>query len=246
MPDFDPYRYHPELRSRITDPRTSYFRTFTVAVVAEKARELGLPQWWFSDEDREAMREEALRDNRETDLWVFAYGSLMWDPALEFAEVRRARAPGHVRRFILKDIFGARGTADAPGLMAALDTGAGCEGLAFRIARDRIEEETEILWRREQVGAAYQAAFVPVDLSDGPVTALTFVADHDAALIDATLSRDEQVCLAATGEGFLGTSLEYLRNIHEKFAVLGIKDDDVTSLLRDAEAFAARQAKAGG
>lgn len=57
---------------------------------------------------------------------MFAHGSLMWDPAIDFAEVRRAWLPGHARRFILCDIHGARGTRDAPGLMAALDRGDGC------------------------------------------------------------------------------------------------------------------------
>jgi hypothetical protein len=76
----------------------------------------------------------AALEGHEGDLWVFGYGSLIWDPALEFAEVRRAFAPNHRRRFILEDIYGGRGTPNGPGLMAALDDGDGCNGLCFRIA----------------------------------------------------------------------------------------------------------------
>ena len=137
----DPFSHHPELRGKIVDPRQSFLRSFTIADLSAKMTELGLPlDWWHTDEEREAMRAETLAGRRDSDLWVFAYGSLMWDPAFRFAEVRRARVPDYARRFILKDTYGARGTFDSPGLMAALDKGPGCEGLLFRIAREHIEE----------------------------------------------------------------------------------------------------------
>ena len=235
--DSDPFLHHPELRGKIIDSLSSGLRTFTTATLATVAQELGLPVWWYSDADREALRATALSDRPRGDLWIFAYGSLMWDPAIRFAEVRRARAPGHARRFILKDVFGARGTPDTPGLMAALDRGTGCDGLLFRIASADIDAETEILWRREQVGPAYKAPFIEAQLADRSVSALTFVADHDAEMIDAAMTRDEQVRYAATGHGFLGSSLEYLENIQAKFAALGIRDPEVDNLLRAAEAY---------
>jgi cation transport protein ChaC len=68
----------------------------------------------YDDDTREGLRRAALAGH-EGDLWVFGYGSLIWDPALEFAEVRRAFAPNHRRRFILEDIYGGRGTPTAPG-----------------------------------------------------------------------------------------------------------------------------------
>jgi cation transport protein ChaC len=163
----------------------------------------------------------------------------MWDPAFRFAEVRRAHATGHQRRFILKDVHGARGNEDVPGLMAALDTGAGCNGLAFRIVTEEVEAETEILWRREQVLPAYNAEFIDVDLSDARISTLTFVADLDADVIDGNLTRDEQIRYFATGNGFLGTSLDYLANIERHFEKLGIIDDDVTALLHDTRAYVA-------
>lgn len=48
---------------------------------------------------------------------------MMWDPAFRFEEVPRAHVLSYARRFILKDIYGGRGTVDAPGLMVALDKG---------------------------------------------------------------------------------------------------------------------------
>jgi glutathione-specific gamma-glutamylcyclotransferase len=162
---------------------------------------------------------------------------LMWDPAIRFAEVRRARVPHYSRRFILKDIYGGRGTVDAPGLMAALDKGPGCDGLVFRVLREHVEEETAILWRREKIGPAYTPTFVEAVVADETVSALTFVADYNAELIDPNLTRDEQIHFFATGMGFFGPSIDYLKNIAKKFTALGIHDEDVTSLLRETEAY---------
>lgn len=235
----DPFHHHPELRGQIVDPSGSFFRNFDLSVLERICAERGLAcGWWHADAEREALRRRELAGRSSGDLWVFAYASLMWDPALRFVEVRRARVAGHARRFILKDVHGARGTAERPGLMAALDAGSGCEGLAFRIPAELVEEETEILWRRERIAPAYEAAFVTAEVAGEPCTALTFVADHSAPEISAGLTREEQVALIATGSGFLGSSLDYIRQIEAKFLALGIEDAHVTALCRDAERLA--------
>jgi cation transport protein ChaC len=191
--------------------------------------------WWYADREREADRAETLAGRRDSDLWVFGYGSLMWDPGIRFEEVRRAYVPGYARRFILRDVYGGRGTVDAPGLMVALDKGDGCHGLAFRISRTDLEEETEVLWRRERIGPAYVPVFVEAVTANARLTALAFVADHEADLIDANIGRAQQVEYCATGTGFMGSSLDYLRNINRQFAALGIQDDEVSELLRETE-----------
>ena len=234
----DPFSHHPELRGKISDPLNSFFRTFSIEKLAALMKKHGLSaEWWHSDEEREASRAHTLANHRGSDLWVFAYGSLMWDPAFRFEEVRRAHVPNYARRFILKDIHGGRGTADTPGLMAALDKGPGCDGLAFRIARENLDAETRILWLREKVGPAYTPVFVEAIASDRLITALTFAADHEADLIDGNLTRAQQIEYCATGKGFMGTSLDYLKNIANQFAALGIQDDDVSALLRDTQAY---------
>jgi cation transport protein ChaC len=234
----DPFSFHPELRDKISDPLTSPSRTLTTAKLAAVSKERRLPlDWWYSDSEREAERAKILAGRRDTDLWVFGYGSLMWDPAFRFEEVRRAHLPGYARRFILKDIYGGRGTADAPGLMVALDKGHGCDGLAFRISRENTDEETEVLWRRERIGPAYTPVFVEAITADSRVIALTFVADHEADLIDASLTRAQQIEYCASGIGFMGSSLDYLKNIHRQFLALGVRDDEVSELLRETEAY---------
>jgi cation transport protein ChaC len=234
----DPFSFHPELRDKISDPLASPSRNLTTAKLAAISRERALPMnWWYSNNEREAERVEILAGRRDIDLWVFGYGSLMWDPAFRFEEVRRARVEEYARRFILKDIYGGRGTVDSPGLMVALDKGPFCDGLAFRISRENTEEETEVLWRRERIGPAYTPVFVEAITADRRMTALTFVADHEADLIDASLSRAQQIEYCARGIGFMGSSLDYLKNINRQFAALGIQDDEVSGLLRETEAY---------
>ncbi len=237
----DAFAYHPELRGKITDPLTSFFRTFSIEMLIQRFPQMEVhPNWAYPDEVREGLRARTVADHGTGDLWVFGYGSLMWDPAFRFAEVRRAQVPGYARRFILLDDKGVRGTKDAPGLMAALDRGAGCEGLAFRIAAAHVEAETEILWRREMVGPGYVPTFVTALIDGRPQTALTFVADHDAQMIRPDLSRAQQVRCIAQGAGFLGTSLGYLENIVSQFGLLGIVDAESAGLLQEVEAYLAQ------
>jgi cation transport protein ChaC len=236
--DIDPFRNCEALRGKIRDPETSFFRDLDIPALADSLREQGLdPGWLHPDDVREATRHAALEGWRGRDLWVFAYGSLMWDPGILFTDVRYARVTGYARRFCLYDDKGGRGDRETPGLMAALDLGHHCDGLAFLVAADRLEDETERLWRREMIGPAYVPAFVPMTLDGQTVPALTFTADHAARDIRTDLSHAEKVRLIATGKGTLGTSLEYIENLARHLDALGLDDDEVTSLLRDAHAF---------
>jgi cation transport protein ChaC len=234
----DPFAHHPMLRGKITDPMKSFFRDFRPSDLDVRMKELGLPDnWRRTDEEIEATRKQALAGRLDQDLWVFGYGSLMWDPAFLFAEVRRGRMIGYHRRFCLKDSLGARGTREAPGLMAALDEGAECNGLAFRIKKERVDEETKVLWRREMIAPAYKPVFAEVVTDFGRIEALSFAADHSADMIASAITRPEQVRFIATGTGFLGSSLEYLQNLHSHFEALGIKDSEISELVAEVAAY---------
>lgn len=244
-PPSSAFSHHPELEEQITDPGASFFRNFNIASVFAEKPEL---QWVLkelrSDSDREESRARTLADHQGGDLWVFAYGSLMWDPAFHFTEVRRARVAGYKRRFVLKHTYGARGTPETPGLMAALDNGDCsqadcCEGLVFRIAAKDIARETEILWRREMVAHAYKSRFVTAEIGDRRIKALTFVANHASKVICPDLTREEQIRFVATGRGFLGTSKDYLSGIVRQFSALGVVDEDCSALLREVEDYLA-------
>lgn len=236
----DPFRHHPQLAPLITPPEDSRLRGFTPDAARTLIGEHGGDIGWILDEDeREDCRQQALANRWHGDLWIFAYGSLMWDPAIHFTEIRRAFASAMERRFILFDDQGGRGTKQTPGVMAALDYGVGCQGLVIRIPQSRLDAETRILWNRERIGPAYLPHFIPVETGMGKVEALAFLANHDAEMIRPDSSHEEQVQCCATGSGFLGTSLEYVASLATHFDALGIEDAGVTTLLTDARAYAA-------
>lgn len=234
----DPFRHHPALRALITPPEDSSLRDMTPDTVRELALQHGLRlDTILPDEERDACRARAMEGRWDCDLWVFGYGSLMWNPALVFKELRRAHAPGLQRRFILVDENGGRGMPGKPGVVAALDYGSGCDGLLFRLPREVLDEETRRLWNRERIEAAYQPAFVTVETEIGLVEALTFLADHDAPQIDPDLPHEKQVEFCATGEGILGSSREYLQSLALGLRALGIDDRKVTSFLADVRVY---------
>ncbi|MEL6801806.1 MAG: gamma-glutamylcyclotransferase [Pseudomonadota bacterium] len=222
--------HHPELKPLISDPDTSFFRDLDVEDIERRMEERGMERGWrHPDAVREALRNAALEGRRDRDLWIFAYGSLMWDPAIQFVEVRRAHTDQYGRSFCLWD-DGARGTQEQPGLMAALDMGEGCTGLAFRIPADQIEVETEILCRRELIAPGYVCTFVELDTAQGRVEALTFVADHSAEVIVPDIPITEQARMIAHAEGLFGTAFDYLSNVKRHLDELAIEDAYIEAL----------------
>lgn len=166
MPHPNAFAHLPELQGRLTPASASGLR-LTDEVLAEwdaQARSQGLPAHWrLPDSEVEQSRRDVLSTitAQQQDLWVFAYGSLMWNPGFHFAEVRRAHLPGYARRFSLGTTIG-RGTPDCPGLVLTLepDTDGACEGLVFRIPAPLVDAESRLLWRREMITGAYCPALL--------------------------------------------------------------------------------------
>lgn len=233
----DPFRHHPHLRSKIIEPETSRFRSLDLSHMDRKMRAMGLPEdWRRSDEDREASRLTALEGRWDKDLWVFAYGSLMWDPAFHFTEVRRADLRGYHRRFCLRSEVG-RGTPERPGLMAGLDVGGTCNGLVFRIAAETLEEESKFLWRREMILHSYAPEFLELETAHGAVEAMAFLVNRDNPLLLPPLSLEETAQRIAQAEGYLGPNIDYLENLADYFELLELEDDELFRLRDLARAY---------
>ena len=165
------------------------------------------------------------------DVWVFGYGSLVWNPAFEFAEKQRGRIFGFHRAYCIWTPLG-RGSPENPGLMLALDRGGSCAGAAFRIAADHLEEELSILWAREMALDSYVPTWVTVHIENGPVAGLTFTINRHHERYAGRLAPDVIAGHLATAEGFLGTSAEYLANTVAHLAELGVHDATLVDLQR--------------
>src|SRR5689334_23181773 len=99
------------------------------------------PNAGFLTNDERAASLGALLGERmgRQDIWIFAYGSLIWNPLIHFVEQRGARLHGWHRRFCLWTAAG-RGTPERPGLFLSLERGGSCRGVAFRIAAEAPDE----------------------------------------------------------------------------------------------------------
>ena len=169
-------------------------------------------------------------------LWVFGYGSLMWEPGFEYAEARHARVFGYHRALCLLSVRN-RGTPARPGLVLAMDRGGSCHGIAFRIAPPDVERTRRYLWEREMSTAAYRPALLTTRLSGGTrARALAFVARPDHAQYFRADTPEQAAALVRQGCGACGTALDYLRNVIRHLGEIGIADGPLHRVLAAAEA----------
>jgi len=178
----------------------------------------------LSKEEREASRLAFLQMiGPGEDVWVFGYGSLMWNPVIHVAETRSALVYGHHRVFCLGMMMG-RGSPECPGLMLALDHGGSCRGMAHRIAAELVDSELKLLWMREMLGGAYVPRWVTVHTKEGVVRAITFIANHRHPRYTGKLPSPTVVERIAHAAGDLGTNRYYLFRLTEHLDMLGIVD----------------------
>ncbi len=189
----------------------------------------------MSDEAREASRQNILRNHIEGhDLWIFGYGSLMWNPAIHVVESRPALLEGFSRRFAMRLVFG-RAMPDRPGLMMCLVRGGTCHGIAHRIAADCVESESRILWMREMLSGAYTPTWIDLDFGQSVARGVTFVINEAHPRYLPDLDPTEQAERIAAAAGPLGTNRDYLFRTAEALAAHGLGDpyiDDMTARVR--------------
>ena len=168
------------------------------------------------------------------DVWVFAYGSLMWNPCIHYAEQRPALIHGYHRSFCLWMPLG-RGSPERPGLTLALEPGGSCRGLVFRIAAQAAERELDIIWNREMLTGAYRPRLIDARTPNGPVRAVAFVVNRDYPRYAGRLAPEQVAQTIAVAEGRLGTCAQYLFDTVAHLGMLGIEDGPMHRLKRQVE-----------
>lgn len=177
-----------------------------------------------SDAELEASLDAALAGHPVgQDAWVFGYGSLMWNPAFLYEEQRLGTIGGFHRRFCLWLSRG-RGSPDCPGLMLALDRGGTCRGMAFRIAGAQVRDELLLVWRREMLSGAYLARWVDVKTREGPVRAVTFVANQTHQRYSGQLPEAATAERIRLASGELGSCRDYFDRTVDALGAFGIRD----------------------
>lgn len=235
----DPFCHLPHLRGRLTPADVSALRVTPEVLARFDAGALAMGHnvnWRMPDAQREATRRMLLgQPGACGELWVFGYGSLMWDPGFHFAEVRMAELDGFQRRFSYSISMG-RGTLAQPALMLALERAAGCcRGLAFRIRSAHAECESEILWRREMLRGGYTPELHTLRTPQGQVQALVFAANPAHPEYVGELPMHEAAALIARARGPLGSNRAYLEQLSQQLKLLGIDDPYVDALLAQVQ-----------
>lgn len=169
---------------------------------------------------------EALRSEYTPDeLWVFAYGSLIWNPEFESLESRSATAGGWHRSFCLK-LTRWRGTRELPALMLALDRGGSCKGVAYRLPAKDHFGQIGLLVRRELDAnpPTNVPRWISVKTKGGTLRALTFVADPEGRAYAGRLSLERVAHVLARAAGHWGSTAQYLFRTVTMLEQHGIRD----------------------
>jgi cation transport protein ChaC len=177
-------------------------------------------------EQVQAILERAPRPGR---IWVFAFGSLIWNPAFHFVERRTARIYGFHRRFCLWSRAG-RGSPERPGLMLSLESGGSCSGVAYRLERREAATELDVLWRREMFTMSYRPLWTMARTSKGPEPVIAFAANREHERYVPGLGDEVIARYLATGAGPMGRCCDYLFDTVAHLRQLGIRDRRLESL----------------
>lgn len=186
-----------------------------------------------------ASRAAAMRHRPAGPVWVFGYGSLIWNSAFAPAERRRAVLHGYRRAFCFWTVS-ARGTPERPGLGLGLEAapGACCRGVALRIAAATETADLERLWAREMYSAVYRPVWVPLlpagtpeGPDPAPFTALAFVADPAHPQYCPPLSQMQQARIIAGASGQFGRCSDYLATMVAHLDEAGEPDAELEALL---------------
>jgi cation transport protein ChaC len=180
----------------------------------------------LSDEERRASLDATLAAQPVPgDVWLFGYGSLIWNPAFHYVERKPVLIRGWHRQFCLATPIG-RGTPEHPGLVLGLDRGGSCRGVAFRIARADVKAELELVWRREMVTGAYVPRWIRLHGQSVPhgTSGIVFTINRKAPNYVRPTSEANTARVIATACGTLGSCRDYLLDTIEGLEGFGIGD----------------------
>ena len=182
---------------------------------------------------------------RGCDVWIFGYGSLMWDPGFAYVEARSALLRGYHRRFCVFS-HRYRGTPERPGLVLGLDRGGCCRGIAYRVAASDVAAALHYLWEREMGNRTYDLREVALSTPAGAVSARAFIVDRSHKNYAGRLSLEATARLILQGIGARGACRQYLENTVAELRKLGVVDGPLHRLEVLVKELAARELPCAG
>ena len=200
--------------------------------VRQAVRDAGHGHLLMSDDDVAASLAATMAGHPKGEpVWVFGYGSLIWNPLMEYAERQAARIHGFHRGFYLWSRVN-RGSPEVPGLVLGLDKGGSCQGIAYRLHDDRLAAELALLWRREMVMGTYRPRWVGANIGGNLVRAIAFVVDRKKPGYTGRLDDKSIVSIALKACGHYGTCADYLVQTAHSLEAAGIADPRMSRLAK--------------
>ena len=177
------------------------------------------------------MVEELLQEHTPQPLWIFAYGSLIWNPEFEVVESRPAVASGWHRSFCLK-LTRWRGTRETPALMLALDRGGSCNGLAYRLPpQDHFQQLMLLMVREIDANPPTNIPrWIYVKTGQDTIRALAFVAARQGVAYAGKLPLESVAHILARAAGHWGSAAQYLFRTVSMLHQHGIEDRNLWRL----------------
>lgn len=178
----------------------------------------------LSDAELESSLRSLLQSHPDgEDVWLFGYGSLIWNPILHFEERHVAKLRGYHRRFCLWSHIN-RGSPQKPGLVLGLDAGGSCRGVVFRIGAKQARNELRLLWRREMALGSYSPRWLNATTGTRDVSAITFVVNRNHPNYAGRLPLETVLKTMVGTRGYLGTPAEYLHETIRGLLAHGVRD----------------------
>ena len=156
------------------------------------------------------------------EMWLFAFGSLIWNKRFTFDEERPGVVRGWHRDFCLGPDTRFRGNPAAPGYMLSLDRGGQCKGMVYRLPREGLVANIEGLLRKEP---PFPPRWVTVATSAGVVRAFAFTHPGRDTGYAGHLTDEKIADALARAVGMIGSMAQYVYLTVQHLEQLGLCDD---------------------
>jgi glutathione-specific gamma-glutamylcyclotransferase len=204
-----------------------------------RADRLGAERLTDAEIDRSIDAALSERDGTQP-FWVFAYGSLMWNPGFAYVAKRVGTVYGFHRSFRQWSRIN-RGTPERPGLVLTLERGGSCRGLAYRLGSATTRADLAKLWRREMMLRSYEPRWLVCHAGAERMPVLAFVVNRGCAGYAGDLGVEAVVQALATARGKAGSAAEYLFHTQAVLEVHGIRDERIRRLAERVRHFLSRE-----
>ena len=179
----------------------------------------------LSDAELESSVQALLQSHpKGQDVWLFGYGSLIWNPIVRFEDRHVAKLHVYHRSFCLWSHVN-RGSLHKPGLVLGLDSGGSCRGVAFRIRAKQARSELHLLWRREMVLGSYSPRWLSVTIGNRALSAIAFIVNRNHPNYAGRLPLETVLKTMIGARGYLGTPAEYLHETIRGLLAHGVRDE---------------------